>query len=109
MPLPTVNCPRCRKKAEYQASIEMLDPPIGKIDIGHCAACACLFEQVRDTGTSYDSTAWPPVCRTCRQPVMFRELSADSDAPARFECRAPPADRWEWNRSTGDWKRLQVT
>ena len=47
MPHCPVKCPRCRGAAEYQITIEMIDPPVGKIDIGYCAACACLFEHIR--------------------------------------------------------------
>jgi hypothetical protein len=104
--LPAVACPRCRQKAEYQSTVEMVEPPIGKIDIGHCAACSCLFEQVRETGTGYDSTSWPPVCRTCRQPVAFAALADASGDIVRFECREPRHDRWEWNRTTDAWTRV---
>ena len=105
--LPTVKCPRCRATAEYQITIEMLDPPVGKIDIGYCIACTCLFEHIRETGTDYESTSWPPVCRTCRQPVSFVDVSGpESDQVARFQCRDHAQERWDWHRPTGSWTRL---
>jgi len=64
---PVLKCPNCRGALEYHVTIEMLDPPIGKIDTGYCGPCGRLFECVRQTGTYYQSTAWPPLCRECRQ------------------------------------------
>jgi hypothetical protein len=105
--LPTVKCPRCRGTSEYQTTIEMLDPPVGKIDIGYCAACTCLFEHIRETGTAYESTAWLPVCRTCRQPVSFAAVSGpESDQIVQYECRDHKAERWEWHRPTDRWTRV---
>lgn len=104
--LPPVRCPRCRAAAEYHATIEMLDPPVGKIDIGYCAACACLFEQVRDTGTAYGSTSWPPVCRRCHQPVSVTTVSGtDADQTVRYECREHSDERWAWVRASDRWVR----
>lgn len=104
---PTPACPRCGKTAEYQATIEMIDPPVGKIDIGHCATCACLFEQVRDTGTRYESTAWLPVCRTCRQPVVATSITGSDEALAvGYQCRDHPTERWQSSRQGERWVRM---
>jgi hypothetical protein len=104
--VPTVKCPRCRAASEYHATIEMLDPPVGKIDIGYCAACSCLFEQVRDTGTAYESTSWPPVCRKCRQPVSATEMGGtDPDRVVRYQCREH-VERWEHHVRADRWTRL---
>lgn len=103
---PTVNCPRCRAAAEYHATIEMLDPPVGKIDIGYCAACAGLFEHIRQTGTSYESTAWLPVCRQCRQPVSVVAISGpDDDQTVRWQCRDHQDEQWHWHRPSDRWSR----
>ena len=105
-PRPTVTCPRCRAAAEYHATIEMLDPPVGKIDIGYCAPCACLFEHVRDTGTAYESTAWPPVCRQCRQPVSVVAISGpDDDQTVQWQCRDHTDEQWNWQRASDRWTR----
>jgi len=105
--LPSVKCPRCRSAAEYQTTVEMLEPPVGKIDIGYCAGCTCLFEQVRQTGTAYESTSWPPVCRTCRQPVSFASVSgSESDQVVRYQCREHQDDRWDWHRAADTWTRV---
>lgn len=104
---PTLACPRCRGAAEYQATVEMVDPPIGKIDIGYCVPCACLFEQVRDTGTGYASTAWPPVCRTCRQPVVAISAEGSEESlVVRYQCRDHPTERWQSSRQGERWIRL---
>jgi hypothetical protein len=85
----------------------MADLPVGKIDIGYCTRCACLFEHVRETGTSYESTSWPPVCRACRQPVSFAAVrGGESDPTARYQCRDHPDERWDWHRSTDAWTRI---
>jgi hypothetical protein len=68
---PELSCPNCSKKLEYHVTIEMLDPPIGRVDTAYCVSCARMFECIRETATFYDSTLWPPVCRSCRQPVAF--------------------------------------
>lgn len=104
--LPTLSCPRCRRPAEYQATLEVLDPPVGKIDVGHCADCRCLFERVRDTGTAYDSTTWLPVCRSCRQPVAVVALEGTGpEMVARYRCREHEAEVWEHRRQGDQWHR----
>src|SRR3954470_17962690 len=104
--LPSVKCPRCRQAAEYQMTVEMLDPPVGKIDVGYCAPCRRLFEHVRETGTAYESTSWPPVCRRCRQPVSFAAVSGpESDQVVRYQCRDHQDEQWSWHRSTDTWNR----
>lgn len=104
---PTPACPRCGKAAEYQATIELIDPPIGKIDIGYCAPCACLFEQVRETGTGYESTTWLPVCRMCRQPVVATSLAgSDEDLVVLYRCRDHPTERWQSSRHSERWVRV---
>jgi hypothetical protein len=105
--LPSMVCPKCRGALEYHATIEMLNPPIGKIDTGYCAACARLFERVRETNTFYDSTLWPPLCRVCRQPVAFVGLWAgeDQNELLRYECREHSTDGWILTRGTDHWSR----
>jgi hypothetical protein len=85
----------------------MLDPPVGKIDIGYCPACACLFEQVRNTGTAYESTSWPPACRQCHQPVSATEMIGTGEGHVfRYQCREHADERWEWQRALDRWTRL---
>ena len=103
---PALKCPRCRSAAEYHVTVEMTDLPVGKIDIGYCSACACLFEYLRETGTAYESTSWPPVCRTCRQPVSFVAVGPESDQIVRYQCRDHPDERWQWHRSADTWTRM---
>jgi hypothetical protein len=104
--VPAVKCPRCGIAADYQITIEMIDPPVGKIDVGHCASCACLFEYIRETGTSYESTSWPPVCRKCRQPVSFAAVTGpDADPTVHFHCRDHHSERWNWQRGADRWTR----
>ncbi|MGE3178685.1 MAG: hypothetical protein AB7O32_14550 [Vicinamibacterales bacterium] len=106
IPLPEVSCPRCRRAAEYQATIEVLQPPIGKVDIAYCAGCQCLFEVVRETGTAYDSTTWLPICRTCRQPVAPIALSgAGDELTAAYACREHADERWQYRRQGERWAR----
>jgi hypothetical protein len=85
----------------------MIDPPIGKVDTGYCAGCARLFECIRETATFYDSTLWPPLCRSCRQPVSFASPSGDPDEQiALFCCRLHPSERWTWTGATERWTRI---
>jgi hypothetical protein len=102
---PELKCPNCHGALEYQVTIEMLDPPIGKIDTGYCGPCARLFECVRQTGTYYQSTAWPPLCRDCRQPVTFAGVAGTEDG-ARYECRDHAREQWTWTRSSDRWTRV---
>src|SRR5205085_4489088 len=93
---PALKCPNCGGALEYHVTIEMLDPPIGKIDTGYCLPCARLFERVRETQTFYQSTLWPPLCRMCRQPVAFAGLAQDEPDAVRYECREHPGEQWMW-------------
>lgn len=105
--LPAVTCPRCRATAEYQTTIEIVDPPVGKIDIGYCAACLCLFEHLRETGAAYESTAWPPVCRHCRQAVIVTAATdTGDDLVVRYQCRDHAGEAWESSGRGERWKRL---
>lgn len=107
--LPTLACPRCRASAEYQTTVEILDPPVGKIDIGYCAACFCLFEFMRESATAYESTAWPPVCRQCRQPVVVASaVDTGDDLCVRYQCRDHPNEAWESTRRGERWSRVAV-
>lgn len=104
--LPALVCPRCRGALEYQVTIEMLDTPVGKIDTAYCPACAWLFEYVRETRTYYDSTQWPPLCRTCRQPVSYVSLWVAEDREELiYECRDHPMEQWILVRSNSRWSR----
>ena len=108
---PALKCPDCRGALEYQVTIEMLDPPIGKIDTGYCAACARLFECVRQTNTYYPSTAWPPLCRECRQPVAFAgvaEGNPEGEHIARYQCREHPHEEWTCTQGTDHWTRVDA-
>jgi len=104
--IPSLACPRCRATAEYQTTIEIIDPPVGKIDVGYCAECCCLFEFMRQNGTAYESTAWPPVCRACRQPVVVMAATeVDDDLVVRYQCRDHASEVWESSRRGERWKR----
>ena len=107
MATPTLICPTCGQTLEYHLTVEMLDPPVGKIDTGYCGRCERLFECVRATGTFYDSSLWPPLCRICRQPVTFAALSvAGAEQPAiLFHCRAHSSEQWMWTPATERWRR----
>jgi len=106
--LPSMLCPKCRGALEYHATIEMLNPPVGKIDTGYCPACAWLFERIRETNTFYDSTRWPPLCRDCRQPVAFTSfwIGDDQNELLRYECREHPSEAWILTRGTDHWTRV---
>jgi hypothetical protein len=105
---PELTCPNCGRKLEYHATIEMTDPPIGKIDTAYCVLCARLFERIRETATFYDSTLWPPLCRVCRQPVVFASASGDPDeAMAIFICHHHQTERWTWTGATERWTRVE--
>jgi hypothetical protein len=104
--LPVPRCPRCRRAAEYQSTVEILQPPVGKIDIGYCAACECLFEHIRETGTGYDSTTWLPICRSCKQPVAITTVTGqDVDLTASYQCREHADERWHYTRRGECWVR----
>jgi hypothetical protein len=106
MAIPTLACPSCGLPLEYHVTIEMLDPPVGKIDTGYCTRCARQFERMRATGTFYDSSVWPPLCRTCRQPVTFGSVSPGGDVPvAVFHCATHSEERWVWTPATERWRR----
>jgi hypothetical protein len=107
---PVLTCPQCRGTLEYHVTIEMLDPPIGKVDTGYCVPCARLFECVRQTNTYYQSTSWPPLCRECRQPVSFAGVTGDPDAAdvARYNCREHPREQWTWTQSGDRWTRVDA-
>ena len=107
MATPTLICPSCKRTLEYHVTIEMLEPPVGKIDTGYCARCERMFECMRDNGTFYDSSLWPPLCRSCRQPVAFAGLSPEqADTPAAvFQCLVHSSERWTWTPATERWKR----
>jgi hypothetical protein len=107
MTIPTLACPGCRRPLEYHVTIEMLNPPVGKIDTGYCARCRRLFERVRETETFYETTLWPPLCRECRQPVTF--AAVDSIEPQEetvlFHCQVHATEEWIWSRATERWIR----
>jgi uncharacterized protein YbaR (Trm112 family) len=103
--LPTLVCPRCKGALDYQVTIDMLDPPVGKVDTVYCSTCVLMFEHVQQTGTFYESTLWPPVCRLCRQPVSFEGVVEGRAGEARFQCRDHPGERWTWSRGEGRWAR----
>ena len=107
--IPSLVCPKCRRSLEYHATIEMIAPPVGKIDTGYCPACRRLFECIRNTNMFYDSTLWPPLCRICRQPVAFGSLwsGEDHQEVLRYGCRDHPAEQWTLTRGTDHWSRLE--
>jgi hypothetical protein len=106
MDVPSLACPTCARKLEYQITIEMLEPPIGKIDTGYCGHCSRIFERVRQTG-AYEVTMWAPVCRVCRQPVAFAAVdSARGGEGVRYQCRDHPSEAWTWTRGTDEWTRI---
>jgi hypothetical protein len=111
---PVLACPNCRLRLEYHVTIEMLDPPVGRIDTGYCTHCRRLFECIRDTGTCYESTLWPPVCRYCRQPVSIATMisgdpgtsgTAREEPTAVFQCRQHPSEQWTWDLAAEIWSR----
>ena len=89
---PILKCPRCRAAAEYQSTIEMLDPPVGKMNRILRRMHLPLRAHPRDRLAAYESTSWPPVCRTCRAP--FAAVRPESD-------RALPVPRSQRRRGTG--------
>ena len=105
--LPSMSCPRCRSALEYHLTIELLNPPAGKVDTGYCGSCARLFERVRETNTFYESTLWPPLCRVCRQPVAFASLWSGDDQKdlLKYACRDHPDERWTLTIGTDHWSR----
>jgi hypothetical protein len=100
-------CPTCAQTLEHHVTIEMVDPPVGRIDTGYCARCQRMFERIRETATFYDSTSWPPVCRTCHQPVTFGAMVCTDaeEETVLFRCQVHPSDQWVWSRATERWKR----
>jgi len=107
MAIPGLKCPSCASDLEYHVTIEMMNPPVGKIDTAYCSKCARLFERVRDTGTYYETTAWPPLCRECRQPVMFTGVKPDDPGgTAIYGCAMHPREQWTFNRPAERWSRI---
>jgi hypothetical protein len=106
--VPVHACPRCARTLEYHVTIEMLNPPVGKLDTGYCPTCARMFECIRETGTFFESTLWPPLCRDCRQPVALVSMGTDGDAPgtALYQCRDHAREQWTWNRVDDRWSRI---
>jgi hypothetical protein len=107
MSIPTLTCPQCAQPLEYHATIEMLDPPIGKVDTGYCPRCRRLFERIRETATFYDTTLWPPLCRQCRQPVSFAAVASiePGEEVVLFHCQIHHTEQWRWERPTERWMR----
>ena len=106
MAIPGLKCPTCSADLEYHVTIEMIDPPVGKIDTGYCSACKRLFERMRDTGTYYESTAWPPLCRECRQPVVFAGVKSEHpEGTAVYHCSVHPHEQWTYAREGERWAR----
>ena len=107
MSIPTLTCPRCTQALEYHVTIELLNPPVGKVDTGYCIRCQRMFERIRETGTFYDTSLWPPLCRECRQPVTFAGLvSVDpEEQTVGFHCQNHTSERWLWDRHTERWTR----
>jgi hypothetical protein len=107
MDTPKLTCPSCRRALEYHATVEMLSPPIGKLDTGYCAHCERLFEHIRETDTFYETTLWPPLCRTCRQPVTYAGLMSTEveEETVLFACQVHGSEQWVWSRPTERWKR----
>lgn len=104
--LPALPCPRCAGASEYQTTIEVLDPPLGKIDVAFCADCCCLFEWLRESGTAYESTAWPPVCRICRQAVsVVGAVNTGDDLVVDYQCRDHGQEAWQSSRRGERWIR----
>jgi hypothetical protein len=107
--LPQVSCPRCRAANDYQVTVEIPEPPVGKIDIGYCGTCARLFEFVREIATAYESTAWLPVCRQCKQPVTVVAVGRigpeGNDTQVDYVCRDHPTERWQHRRADDTWHR----
>lgn len=107
MNTPALLCPACSRPLEYHATVEMIDPPVGKLDTGYCAQCERLFERIRETATFYDTTLWPPLCRVCRQPVTYHSLGGASpgEEMVLFACQVHPTELWVWSRLTERWRR----
>jgi hypothetical protein len=107
MATPTLVCPDCGRSLEYHVTIEMLNPPIGKIDTGYCVVCRRLFECIRETGTFYETSLWPPLCRTCRQPVTFAAVVTPEpeEETVLYHCQVHSSEHWVWNRPTERWTR----
>ena len=107
MDIPALICPNCARPLEYQITIEMLDPPIGKIDTGYCSRCLRLFECIRQTN-AYEATMWMPVCRQCRQPVSFAAVHTKADKEiVHYQCRDHLTEQWAWTRGTDEWTRTE--
>jgi len=106
--VPSLFCPRCRSPLEYHVTIELVDPPVGKIDTAYCSACKHLFERVRQVNAFYDTTRWPPLCRACRQPVAFVSLWLGDDQQEQllYACPDHAAEQWMLTRKTDHWTRL---
>lgn len=107
MDTPALLCPACSRPLEYHATVEMIDPPVGKLDTGYCAQCERLFERIRETTTFYDTTLWPPLCRVCRQPVTYHSLGGASpgEEMVLFACQVHTTELWVWSRLTERWRR----
>ena len=107
MDTPSLICPNCARQLEYHITIEMLDPPIGKIDTGYCSHCSRLFECIRQT-KAYEPTTWMPVCRLCRQPVLFAAVRTRAEKEiVQYQCRDHLNEQWEWTRGTDEWTRTE--
>jgi hypothetical protein len=105
MAIPPLTCPSCGHTLEHHATIEMQD--VGRLDTGYCVRCQRMFERIRETATFYDSSLWPPTCRSCRQPVIFGALlCADADEETvLYRCQGHASEQWVWSRATERWKR----
>ena len=98
---PQLACPVCHGDLEYEVMLSWISPAY-TVDTGYCAACSRRFLRTRNTGR-YDAVSWAPLCRVCREPVVFvRALNGRRKTV--YHCPMHPKAVWEHDTVTDEWE-----
>ena len=97
---PQLACPTCHGDLEYEVMLSWISPAY-TVDTGYCAVCSRRFLRTRQTGR-YDSVSWAPLCRVCREPVVFvRALNGRRKTV--YHCPMHPRAVWEYDTVIDEW------
>ena len=97
---PQLACPICLGDLEYEVRLSWISPAY-TVDTGYCAACSRRFLTTRYSGR-YDSVSWAPLCRVCREPVVFVR-ALNGRRKTEYHCPMHPRAVWEYDTATEEW------
>jgi hypothetical protein len=94
-------CPECGGRLEYEPTLSWASAAAYSVDTGYCPACSRRFLKTRPAG-QYEAFSWPPLCRTCREPLGYvREDRVRQTA--LYACAIHPHEIFEYEPSTKTW------